>query len=765
MSALFNRFKKHIGSNFLLYLILSVLLILPFFWFPNNLYIMGGDDTGLEYYNPLGALKQTSSIFYSTDGLANLNESVGSGTVFSFVLYILRIVTFKKINLEILSYGFIIGFSFLYIVRILRLLKEEDKSLGFYIAGLFYSLSSYFFISEYIYFMPSTFLIVVGPAVTFYVLKAIKTKSDKPLLIAAIWSFIFSRALITPMAINFYIFFGLFLLIWTYFTYGVKGIAGTIAKYTKYILFTLLINSIILIPLFFSSFAANSGLKDMVSSRSDEKYLMIDNLKVEFGVNKIKGFLMNTYPEEIVKNLGQMTYPLYKKYINATSFYVYIIVIIAMLEIVKLLKKRDKPTISIIIMFLITLTFVSVDILPFFSNFYVSLMTNIPVFTMNRYPSLKFSVPYVYYYSLLIGLGLNYFFSRNKPIISGLCFILCAVLLVFSNYSSFTGLLLSDSSGLITTSRPMDFNSNYKKLIKDFPTYVKDDSELLLFPLGYGYGTFIAGENRYQMYRSQISGFKNFTNYNLIGNLMSLNTYLDPSIYEAAKKYYFKDSLQNLLELTKKLNIKYIIYTKNPSLLKNNFELISHLTFESKNYLSPVNAYEPIYENEGYIIYKLKNYAEISRFTTERKSTELNFYKIADFMYALKIKTYGLDKLIFHTRFSLDWKFIEIEKKDFKCLAPKNFSNTYPNIYECSHINDNIVGSLQLLEILNKRSLNIINEKYDSYLNSWNIDTNDSYKYYILVVDLQKYFIVGALISMGILVLYVIAIFWRRKSS
>jgi len=277
--------------------------------------------------------------------------------------------------------------------------------------------------------------------------------------------------------------------------------------------------------------------------------------------------------------------------------------------------------------------------------------------------------------------------------------------------------------------------------------------------LGYGFGSFILGQDESQIYRSTITGFKNFTGYNLLGNLKVLGSVADPLIYLEAKKYYFDYDIESLFGLTKKLNIKYIVYSKNIDGLKKNAELIPKSTYENEFYHDPVDLNSLVYENDGYSIYKVKNYDSISEFTSDSLDTEVYFKKISDYMYMLKIKTSNFDNIKMHESFSEQWKLYEINNQDFICDNAINYAKKYPNVYECKHQDSNLWGSLSLLKILSASEYKQPHEKFDNFINSWKINTEGEYVYIAVVMGGQKYFITGAILSLVILLIFVYFIY------
>lgn len=754
--------KKLFSRDLLFYCIFIGLIILPFFWFSQNLYLLGEDDTGLSYYNPLGTLKAYLSSWCCGDALSKL-QMPGGSAIFTFLLSIIKLITFGKINLQLLAFSFILGISFLFIVRILELLNENRKSYAYYIAGLFYSLSSYFVVVEYYYLMPSTFVVILAPILTFYLLKAIKDNSSKPLFIGAIWSLLLSRAIITPVFINFFALLFLFVQLHCFINYGASKVKIGLFLYLKYVVFIVIINAIIFIPVFYSFITSTeSTINIAIGERTSNIDSTFKGLETEFQINKIKDYFINLYPRDINKLRGWRNYDLYEKYYNKTSPLMYIVVLLTFLGFVIFPKEKRKIILPILISFLITFLFLSVDTFEIFKRFYIYLMIHTPIFNMNRYPSMKFHIPFVFYYSLIIGICLHYLFQKIGKKYSKICFSGCLMVLLIVNYSFISGAVFTEKLRPLNSVRAMDFNDNYKKLIKDFPAYIHDDAKLLLFPMGYGFAAFITGQNDSQFYRSTVTGFKNFTGYDLFGCLKVIASSLDESIFSEVNKYYFKYNLQSLFSLVKKLDIKYIVYSKDTNSLKKYGEIIPQYTYDSKGYYDPVKD-SPIYENKGYSVYKIKNYDEISKFTSDDIKTEIYFEKVADFMYLLKIKTSDLDILKMHEGYSAKWSIYKIKEEDFKCQNPINYAKSYPNIYECGHLNDNLFGNVKLIEMAGLQKYNLPHKKINNYINGWDINTKKEYEYFAIIMDEQKKYVIGGIISFIIFFLYVYLIVKKRK--
>lgn len=749
------------------YIIFVLLFVFPFFWFDNRLYLLGEDDTGLSYYEPYGSLLKFLSLWFSQDSLASFNPLVGGDALFAFILLVLKNITFNFINLQLLAFGFIFSFSFLYVVKLLELLTEK-KSMAFYLAALFYIFSSYFMLVEYYYLMPSTYAILLIPIIYYYLIKSIKHHSNIALIYGAFWCFFLSRVLYTPVFINSFILLFIFILLYCLFSGSISKIRTGLYSYLKFSIFILLINSFIFVPSFLSLHPSSGGaINDSIKYRSAIKQSMVDNLKTELNINKLQYLLMNQLPIGVSSAQGFRNYPAYE-YLNKYSFLVYIISIFALIGIITAKKIDKKILIPIISLLILSILIVSVDVFYIFEQFYIQLILNTPFFNMNRYPSLKFHIPFVLFYALFVGLGIQLLLNNlNNKYRKYLVFII-VIVLVIVNYQMITGNIFLLKSGLKNSPRAMSFNVNYINLVENFDRIIREDTKLALFPLGIGYGAFIPGESNSQMYRSTLTGFKNLKGYNLLGNLVVFSSPVDITILEKIKDYYFKYNVDSFLEVAEKINLKYIVYSKDISRFKGIGEVDDKSTYQSKQYYKVANDNQVVFENASYVIYKIKNYDEISQFSTKNLKTEVYFKKISDFMYLARIKTDDISTINFHESFNPLWNMYFIKENEFNCVNPINFAKKYPNVYECVHENNNILGNLKLLNYINIEKANFQHLKYKNYLNSWIINSNNKYIYVAFIMDGQKYILIGVVISIITILVFVTLIFkdiFKRMSK
>lgn len=757
----------NIKNNALFYGIFLFLFLIPFFWYPSHLYVLGEDDTGLSYYNPHGVLNVALSVWSSSDHIARFEQFSGYAAVFAATLSVIKTITFNLINIQQLAFGIILSFSFSFIVKTLGLISQKVNITAYYIAGLFYSLSVYFAMTEYYYLLPSTYAILLAPALTYYLLKAILNQSVRPILYGAIWSLFISRALLTPTFINFFALMPAFVFLFLLFNYPKKYLIYFLKYFFLYLLFIGLINSMLTFPIIASFFEKGSGaLAQDISNRNDPVYIenMLSYIEQEIALPRMIYYLLNIFPKSISGLQGFRNYEFYLSYLSHTSFLMFIFPLITFGGMIRMNLEEKKKTISILILFILTLLFLSVNLADATKQIYYFLMKNTPLFNMNRIPSMKFHIPYIYYYSLLIGLSLRALVTTLNIKVKKIPIMLCFLAMTINGYFFLSGRLFTEKNDPVNAQHAMDFNSDYKKLIKDFPRVVKSDTNLLLFPLGYGFGGFITGEDDSQYYRSQLTGFKSFTGHNLFGNLKVISSNLDSRLNGDANDYYFNNNQQKLLSLTQKLNIRYIIYFKDIDKLRKFGEIIPSLTYENRNYYFPAMKDQPVYENNSYVIYKVKNYDAISQFTTSHLQSEVYFKKVADFMYFIKVKTDSPDDLIMHEGYSNKWLVYRLNEKDFHCENPQNFAKNYPKIYECKHLNNNLQGNVKLAHLLNLPKENLKQDIFEHFSNKWEINTQGKYNYYAIIFEPQKSYILGICISCLFLMTYIFyLIFYGKK--
>jgi len=752
--------------NFWFGLICTLLFLIPLLWFRADLYSLGEDDTGLSYFNTKGTLNEALSAWYSSDHIPRFEQFAGHALVFNLFLTALRKLTLPQINIQQLIWGLLLSLSFFYIVKVLELFARR-RSPAFYLAGLFYSLAPYFFIVEYYFLMPSTFGIVLAPAVFYYYFLALKKNSNLPLFKGAILTLVLSRVLTTPAFINFMTFFGLFILVWGRFNLNWRDFKRNLQRFFVYGVLIVFINIILLLPTLFSLFTDNnSGLRQTYGARNEADYMlnMLSYTHSEIKEIRFIYYLTNIFPETIARLQGFRNYGFYPQYINhffalslSLSFFI-------LLGIRDKMNRSKRETLPFLILFIVCLLFISVNLIEALKQFYSFLMIKTPIFNMNRIPSMKFHLSYLFYFSLLTGLAIEDLLRNRMRRFTLVFTIYGFIAVLLPSFIFLNGRFFRDEIPNNWV-KAMKFDQTYLDLTKYVRNELRDDTRLLLFPLGYGFGAFIPGDNPNQTYRAMTTGFKTFTKLNLFGNLKILRLQTDSTINQMVEDYFYRHDLSALYSLTKKLNIKYILYIKNIKHLKPFAEIIPVYTYKSPSYFAAVNKKQPVYENTKFALYKVKNYNDLSQISTGDKDTRLSFQKIADFMYLIKIRTKSTESLLFQELFSPGWKLYPISEAEFDCKHPLNLAKNYPEISECKHLNDNWLGNLKLSRFFFKKGFDLPHGVFDGYANIWKINTHEQTRYYALIFEWQKIYVASALFSGLVLVLYLVNIYRNQNEK
>lgn len=748
-------------------LVALVLFLLPFFWFPRNLYLLGDDDTGLMYLNPVGALRQFSSVWYSADSVPNAGPLVGPEFVFSITLFVLRIVTLGVINIQQLALGILLATSFFYTVRLISYMTNT-RSPAHLIAGLVYVLSSYFVLTEYYFLLPSTYVIVIAPLFTYCLMRAIRERSVRPLLVAAIWGLILSRTLFTPVFINFMFVLALFAVLYGYVTGGVRLLIRSIGAYSAMVVLLVLINAVLFVPVVHFMFVdtmSNTIATDLQNRGDNIDGTVKDLAFSDFQKQKVSDVLMNTFPEDISQQQGFVNHYFYKKFYNNRQYLMLVILGLSFSGFLFFSRRERLVVIPVLVTFIITLLFLTADAVPLFKQLFLLLVNNVPVFSMNRYPSLKFHIPYVLLYSVIVGIGLQSLLVRVSKKIGYPLFALCVVCVIAVAFPLLTGKVYYDPNDRNHNFRVLTLNESYNQMVRELPKIADEDTSFLLFPLGYGYGSFLQGSGDQQVYRSTITGFKNATGRDLFGNLMVINTPLDHSVAERARRYYFEHDVASLWSLAVQLNIKYIIYTKNTDWLERYSEVLPQHTYDQAKYYAPVNTTKPVYENTGYVVYAMKNADHISRFSVGQESSHVTFNKDADYLYRLKVTTNGPDAVVMHSGFSKQWRLVRITKEEFSCLPVVDRVGSRGAVAECKNSSNNIRALTSAWRLSGKQEEKTDYRQVDGYANAWTIDTEGKDQYFALVFRGQYVYMIGGAISLVVLVLYVILLSVKRGNG
>lgn len=253
--------------EYLKIVIALLLFILPFFWYHGGNLLLGEDDVGLIYLDPINNIKTMVGIstWWSSGNIAVYNPLVIYEIPFALFLTIIRFLTFGLVNLQQFAFGLILSLSFIFIVNLMQFFTKQ-KSSAFFIAGLFYSLSPSFFVMEYFYLMPSTFNIALYPILSYFFLKGYETHKNRYYLIGSIFTFIFARSFFNPpYGVAFFSLSLIFLVV--YNQIKKRKFIYLLREIIKNIFFIILINAFLFIQIIYSLFLKNNAILGVLNEK------------------------------------------------------------------------------------------------------------------------------------------------------------------------------------------------------------------------------------------------------------------------------------------------------------------------------------------------------------------------------------------------------------------------------------------------------------------------------------------------------------------
>lgn len=382
-------------------LTVAAFIALPYYLFENKLFI-GGDDTRMLYVYPkeflsamsLFSWSNVSSLSYYNPSFHFVPFGLAWGAVYSLVN--------SRIILNYMAFSLPIVLGFIFMKKLLGEIFDGKYYWETYAGSLFYVLSPILIITEFVVFLTPAYLIGVFPLFGFLLLKYIKTGRRKYVLYASTTSIYFS--------FTFYTFAWIFGLL-------VPLLFGGLL----FCLFLRKMNlrRLILRILFFSFFVITSQLFwiiPFVSSFLFESHIA--------GGNVFSNAISSTFePTVLATATGNILYPLLNLFhrqiiidfeweylAQYRNFYDWILILNSIYPIVLFIgvlngKKIFKPStykiyLFLIIAFVFALYFFTINI-SVLKNIFL-LMGRLPGFVMFRNYFDKFSIGYVFIYSLCI---------------------------------------------------------------------------------------------------------------------------------------------------------------------------------------------------------------------------------------------------------------------------------------------------------------------------------------------------------------------------
>lgn len=603
----------------LILLIVTVFLfIIPFFWLKPGWMDLGGDGSRLYFYDPLNYLKNFPLWGVTPDGLGGPNISYHLIPYVSLFFVLKQIFQSSYLVITIFNdWKLIVSFLSVYLI-ILEFLKDSKDShenlwkyLVSSIAGLFYVFSPFVIGNGWDKAMPIQDQIFINPLIFFLLLKYINTQKIKYLLTMLLTTVIFAPSF-SPGP-KFFAFFPLAVLyLWLY---AVK-IKKTTLEYKKIIFIAFLfflIHSFHLAPQIISFFSDSGNVYNQaVFSKAGQ---------IIRGLSYFTSSAQNVELTKILLTLPSSNLLIIK--IITPFWFVFLAIIISGLTINRFFRKKDQifnlNFFLLFWVFLITLFLTTANITHLGLAFYKSLFI-IPGFSMFRNYVGQFSLVFVFFYSLVLGLALFNvcLFLKEKQKIVLLIALIC--LLIVSSISFIKGdtINLVLNSGEKTPVRvPIKMDPVYEQVL----AYIRQDpidGKYLTLPLTEAGLQMLAGKDggAYQgpSTISYLTGKKDFSGYQVLG-----------SFSEDFLRLVRERDYTRLNTLLSALNIKYIFYNSDPYIYEDNF---SNFPYSHVKDFMPKN--QTLYKEfiEKLAVEKVKDFGD-----------KYHFYKIKDDLFSPHIFT------------------------------------------------------------------------------------------------------------------------------
>ncbi len=538
----------------LLPIIVTVLIFfIPFFWLKPGEMDLGGDNSRLYFYDPIAYLVSQSLYSVSHSGLGGENLSYFGIPFFLLLAFVKSLVHSPTILISIFhGLNLSIGFFSCYLV-VKELLKREEETTrqneliieaSSILAGLYYTFSPNP-IGWWGYQLLPMNVVFLNPLMFFLLLRFFLTGSMRYLLVSLLLTFFFSPNFSYIGAPTFFSFFPLAALFLLIYTKVIKKKPIPMVKIVIGILLFILLQAFHLIPQIVSILTPGSFANEFLFGAQG---------KLEWGLKYFVATAPSIKVSFAMFGLPQYTEP---------EFYWWIFILFPLLFVLGLLWNKSRLYLLSVILFLVTLFFVSANITHIGLKLYI-LAFRLPGFSMFRVFYGQWQWAYLFFYTLLVGQALATVMGKLKTIQRNLLIGFIVVLLITTSWPFISGKLTDTKlwqSKDIRSHITMDpAYGEVLGLIRSLPV----DGKILSFPLNdHGYQVLKGENDAAYVGPSTITylGARNeFTSNAELGDF-------GPSLLTALRERNYP-MFRDILSV---LNIKYIFYNEDPYIYLNNF--------------------------------------------------------------------------------------------------------------------------------------------------------------------------------------------------
>lgn len=599
-STIFRRIKEH---KFVL-IIGLFLFIIPFFWLKPGEMDLGGDSNRLYLYDPISNLKAfvIYSVVPSGTGTISYNQYVIP--FFLFVAFLKSIFHSPTILIAIFN-GFKLAGSFIFILLIIEEFFRKGidakmtlaQSTAAILGAIFYTFSPSV-IDNMNYALYTHNQVFLNPMIFYLLLRYLKTHLFKYLWIGLLITFIFSTNFslqAPPPLFAFYPLAIIFLLTYNFFVLRKpipwKGIVIGI-------LFFLGLHAFHLFPVASNVFDKGSAFNTRVFENTAKVNSGLEYFNAIRGLGKVSDHLL---------------LPLANKKLSLSLIIVPALIILGFLSS----RKKSKTLLLVSIFFFTTLFLVSANITQIGIEFYRKLFL-ISGFGMFRVFFGQWQWVYTFFYALLAGLSISYFFSRIKKKYIYLFSFLSIGFLIVRSWIVFNGEIVNVfHRGSNDVKIVIRMDPNYEKMLS-FIKGISNDGKILHIPFtDYGYN--IAGGANKGAYVGQsmvsfLVGKNDFAGYQDI----------DP-FSEVFVKLLKEKNYTLIKQMMSLLQIRYILYSSNEIIYDKFFPTFPYGHTGAPS--SPSAALEFVNNISEKKVYEAGYY---SLFEVDKKEYLPNFYAVSE---------------------------------------------------------------------------------------------------------------------------------------
>lgn len=708
-----NNNRKTLFFILLNLLVIGGILVLPFYLFGGRLFL-GGDDTRFYYIYPNEFLN--SLALYSWNNISSLPYYIPNHywTPLLLLYSVIQALAIPEVIVLYFSFSLVSILGFVYFQKFIYELIGNRLEIGF-ICGLIYVFSPITLVSLS-FFLAPVWLISLIPLVFYYYLRYVKYGYAKDLVKVIVWSILFSfvyfsipwiLAVILPMAIG--LAFFLPFIINSSFILRIKR--------TLVFGFFILSSQLFWMLPFLSSiyFGGASSLREKVES--DELALSFVNTILSSATGNIVYPLLTYYQRKITFDYEWQLSNVFSSYYDLVFPFSVIYIFVLFFGFFLYKKNLDNDKKNIFLFFLVsfaTALYLSTVNIGFLKEIFIFL-GNIPGFAILRNFTDKFSIAFIFLYSVLLSfcyLTLRNYGKYYKLLVA--MSILAIAVNVVPIKQIISAPLWKTENIYTSLNIPEEYILFTRQVKKELPT----TSNVIVFPQNIAANAIITEANGVNAYVGT-SPFKFLTGINDLTGSGSYPSEIGKIIEELVKNRRYSE----LLSYFEKLNIGYVMQVKNiPNEVLKSYQFDSkYLVFQDEDLLNAISGEVVVTSKNGnYVINKLKN--SPSLFTSNSK---IEYTKKSPIEYEVRmLNPSGKDTLYFHETYHTGWKL----------------SNNEENVEIADHSNIRPYG------------------------NKWTINSRDKQQFSLrLYFAPQDYFYIGVLASASFLLVGFIVLFSNKK--